>query len=150
MSEPAHTIETRVKKISIKEGKQPGVLVPINGVDTWLTQSLPQYFTGTPAEALNEGDAVKITYKGTFLSMCEKLEPFEATAEDMGIHDAPIKRDATGRSIERQVALKCATELMVALIKSKDLAAPQGTTGVTIAADVAAMAAHLWAALETE
>ncbi len=137
MAENAHTIDTRIKKISIKEGKQPGVLVEINGVDTWLTQSLPQYFTGTPASALNEGDAVRITYKGTFLAGCDKLEPFEATAADLGPQEPTVKENltvhrSTNESIQLQVSLKVASELVAAgvvEVKEKDPASVAALVG---------------------
>jgi hypothetical protein len=150
MSAESHTVEARVVKRSIRGGKQPSVLVAIDGIgEMWLTQSLPQYFTGTGVEHLRGGDPVRITYKGTFLSMCEKLEPFEATPADLP-PDEPRAwlggRDATGRSIEKQVALKCATELMVALIEKGQYAAAPAD----VAATTAAMAASLWAAIEAE
>jgi hypothetical protein len=154
MSAESHTVEARVVKRSIREGKQPSVLVNVPTLgEMWLTQSLPQYFAGTGVEHLKDGDPVRITYKGTFLSMCEKLEPFEATPADLppdpNEADEPrpwLGRDATDRSIEKQVAMKCATELMVALIEKGQYAAAPGD----VAATTAAMAASLWAAIEAE
>jgi hypothetical protein len=157
VSEQSHTIETRIIRVSVREGKLPSVLIDLNGTETWLTRSIDQYYSGVDVTPALAGKAVSLTFKGTFLSAINKvLEPYVATDADMNeppdilweeegrATSQPPHRDPTRQSIERQVSLKCATEIMVALITHRAGVA----SGAEVAAEVAAMASVLWAAIE--
>lgn len=160
-------IEGRVEKLNAKS-KLLGIKLDTG--PQWYNKSKDEYLEG-PWVPPVVGQAVRmmVTTEGNFAVACEPLAAFQPAyqpapsqvppmATGMYVPPAPtyvnpqeavlnpvrMPLDATGVSIQRQVALKCATEIMVASITHGNVA----PTPIAAAVDVAAMAATLWAAIE--